>query len=395
MNRRHETPIKRVNPSGKTRWVARYTNREGKTKSAGTFDLRREAQDAINAAYVREYAAPARSGLTVGEYAATWTDKHPRSHRTNVNYNHRLGRVLDVDLDGRALRDWPLADLRRRQVNQLIDHMLRVQGRAQRGAVGILRVLSAMWQDAIDDELAELNPFMGTRVKASDPRIVKAPRKPRVLSWPQMHAFARAAAQARTPLMIMVPGGTRREPFMRETGPSPMDAWRPVYAEAMVRVLSDCGLRLGELLALERADWHDGLLEVRRTAHEGDVMQGTKTDHGEVDAGRAVPVPLVLADMLDALPARIDSRLLFPNLRGGVWTEGQFYERIWRPARRHSGVDVSPHDMRHSWVSEMRAAGIDPFDLALVSGHTVGTANSVYTHPMGRSFDAVRRAVGE
>jgi hypothetical protein len=69
--RRDETPTKRVNPSGKVRWVARYTNRHGQLKSAGTFDLRGAcrrpsltgdccAQHAIDAAYEREATQPAR-----------------------------------------------------------------------------------------------------------------------------------------------------------------------------------------------------------------------------------------------------------------------------------------------------------------------------------------------
>jgi integrase len=70
--------------------------------------------------------------------------------------------------------------------------------------------------------------------------------------------------------------------------------------EAMVRVFTDCGLRLGEVLPLRREDFDGETLEVRRTAHEGQILEGTKTDHGEPDAGRVVPVPATLAWMLEA-----------------------------------------------------------------------------------------------
>jgi hypothetical protein len=43
-------------------------------------------------------------------------------------------------------------ELRRRHALALVDHMLRVQGRATTGAVGILHALSAMAEDAITDE---------------------------------------------------------------------------------------------------------------------------------------------------------------------------------------------------------------------------------------------------
>lgn len=61
--------------------------------------------------------------------------------------------------------------------------------------------------------------------------------------------------------------------------------------EAMVRVFTDCGLRLGEVLSLRCDDFDGETLQVRRTAHEGRILEGTKTDHGEPDAGRVVPVP--------------------------------------------------------------------------------------------------------
>jgi integrase len=70
--------------------------------------------------------------------------------------------------------------------------------------------------------------------------------------------------------------------------------------EAMVRVFTDCGLRLGEVLPLRPEDFDGETFQVRRTAHEGRILEGTKTDHGEPDAGRVVPVPATLAWMLEA-----------------------------------------------------------------------------------------------
>jgi integrase len=225
---RRESPIKRRNPSGKVVWVARYAGRDGKRRVAkptwnggrGTFDRKADAQRAIDEAY----------GLsdrpdTLGDYSATWTERHPRSERTNATNDHRISRVADVEIDGIALKDWPMRELRRRHALALVDHMLRVHGRATTGVVGILRSLSAMAEDAITDEVADLNPFKGVRVRANDPRAKKKPRPIRVFSFEEMHAFAKAAGRY----------------------------------EAMVRVFTDTGLRLGglrettsETLALHR-----------------------------------------------------------------------------------------------------------------------------------------------
>jgi hypothetical protein len=116
-----------------------------------------------------------------------------------------------VKVEGIPLKDWPLRELRRRHTLALVDHMLRVEGRATTGAVGILRALSAMAEDAITDEVCDLNPFKGIRIRANDPRAKKKPRPIRVFTFEEMHRFAKAAGRY----------------------------------EAMVRVFTGCGLRPG------------------------------------------------------------------------------------------------------------------------------------------------------
>jgi integrase len=363
--RRRESPIKRRNPSGETVWVARYTGRDGRRHIAkppwnggkGTFARKHEAQQAIDEAY----------GLsdrpdTAGDYLAIWTDRHPRSERTNATNEHRVGRVLDVEIEGVALRDWPMRELRRRHALALVDHMLTVQHRATTGAVGILRSLSAMAEDAITDEVADVNPFKGVRIRANDPRAKTKPRPIRVFSFEEMHRFAKAAGRY----------------------------------EAMVRVFTDCGLRLGEVLPLRREDFDGESLQVRRTAHEGTILEGTKTDHGEQDAGRVVPVPATLAWMLEA-QIRLnadDCDLLFTTPTGRMWRERNFYRDIWKPTEEASGLDIRPHECRHNYVSHLRAAGINDADLAEIAGHRVETMLARYIHAVGRSYPAVRGTIG-
>lgn len=411
--RRHERPLKRTNPSGRTVWIARYTGQDGKRRSAGTFELRgacktpREdglccAQHAIDAAYGKSAAVkPER----VREYWETWSERHPRSDRTNKTNDGRIRQVIEVPVNGIPLGSWRFTDLRRRHALELVDHMLRKQGRAATGAVGVLRALSAMTEDAITDEVAELNPFKGVKVRKADPRVVKAPKPVRVWSWEEMHGFAAAAGRVRTDK----DDGKPHPPVL-------LDAWRPVYAEAMIRVLSDCGLRLGELLPLYRQDVKGAgkcdvrgcvttvpHLHVQRTAYLGVIEDGTKEQRLRESArqewpypGRVVPLSPRLEGLLGRLPARIDTRLVFPAPKGSLWRERNFYRDVWETTRATvKGMeDCRPHEFRHSWTSLLRGAGVDPADLADMAGHTVETATSVYTHALGRSHDAVRNAVG-
>jgi integrase len=137
----------------------------------------------------------------------------------------------------------------------------------------------------------------------------------------------------------------------------------------------------------------DGLLRVERTSHNGRVIAGTKTTHATGD-GRDVPLPPTVAGMLAARPKRIDTPVLFPTKAGKVWRERNWRRDVWDKACEKSGVDPRPHEFRHSFVSLMRAAGVDPADLAEITGHTVATLHGRYTHALRRSFDEVRRAVG-
>jgi integrase len=359
--------------------------------SAGTFKRKGDAQHAIDIAYER----PLRLD-TVGSYFKQWPRLHPRAPRTQDTNEHRISRALDLKVEGRRLRDWPYDELRRRHAHALLDRLLCDQARSALGATHILRALSAMTEDAITDEVAEVNPFRGVSARSTDPRVTKAPRTIRVWSFEDMHRFAAAG-----------------------------DRW-----EAMLRVFADCGLRLGEVLPLERGDLvGDGRcgeigcsldvphIHVHRTAHEGKVLAGTKTDHGAGAPGRTVPIPASTLEIIKQTPRRIDTPLLFPTSTGKLWRERNFYRDVWYPTqgafaapelrlRGHDvsdlnpremrllavseGLDPRPHEFRHSYVSHMRAAGVYDADLAAITGHTIGTMVGRYTHALGRSFEQVR-----
>ncbi len=387
MSREHrETPVKRVYANGRVRWLARYTDSDGKRCSAGTYDLKKDAQNAIDMAYGR----PVKRD-TVGAYFDTWMSRYPRSKRTNDTNEYRIGRVIDVKVEGRALREWAFIELRRKHALELVDHMLRVQGRATTGVVGILRSLSAMAEDAITDEIAELNAFKGVKVRANDPRARKQPRPIRVWSWDEMHAFAAAAGRVRTTKTV-----DRKGRKLPDRGPSPIDRWRPVYAEAMIRVVCDAGVRLGELLPLEREDLDEGIFTISRTSHEGETQGGSKREHleGLNTGGRSAPSAPTVVRLIGGIPPRIDTKLMFPTSTGKLWRERNFYRDVWYPAQRECGMDIRPHEMRHSWVTHLRAAGIDDADLADMAGHQLATMLGRYTHPLRSSYDQVRILIG-
>lgn len=374
MRTHRETPVKVVLKSGAVRWKARYTNKLGKRVSAGTYALKGPcrnprlkaadccAQHAIDAAYDRDEEVARRHGAqTFGQFAKTWTERHPRATNTNKTANHRLASVLDAEIEGRKLRDWPYNELRRRHALDLVADLLTKQGRAAEGARGVMRVLSAMTGDALDEEVVEQNPFQ-VKIRDDDPRVRKAGRKPRVYTLEQMRAFA---------------------------------AGVPEY-EGMLRAMADLGLRLGEDIGLDRRDIlrtpKGDFISVRGTAlPDGTFVEGNSPTKRHV---RQIP----LAASTDALiTPRIDTPVLFATPTGKRWMQRNFYRTVWNAARAAtpSMADARPQDFRHSWVSYMRAQpGITEADLADAAGHSVETQNAIYLHPTGQSDEAIRRAIG-
>lgn len=365
--RRNEKPVKRPSKTnGRVRWVARYTRQDGRRVSAGTYGKEgpckkpREdgaccAQHAIWHAYDAEQ--PENRAETVRWYfEEVWLERHPRAERTEAGYRSRLKVALGMPTKDGLFGDLAMRDVRARHVDDLVHHMLATEGRAASGARAVVTVLSAMWRDAMRDEIAVQNPAGLVTIRDSDPRVRKAKRQPVLVSWQEAHAFALTAGQY----------------------------------EPMVRVLSDCGLRLGEMLALECKHVQDDVLIVEQRVWEGRIVMGTKSG-----AGREVPLPPRLGTLLAlAHRDRIGSALLFPKESGRPWWHREFYRLVWEPTVKASGLAVLPHDLRHSYVSQMAAAGIDPADLAKATGHTLDTASRVYTHSLGRSTETMRGAVG-
>ena len=388
-----QAPYKRIYQGGRVVWVARYRDLVGRRRYAkprwndgrSSFARKGDAQRAIDEALIEQRGTVVTELRQIASYFPHWLAHHPRSPRTNKTYSDRIGYVMDVEIEGRTLGEWQFDELRRRHVHLLIDHLLSSEGRSAQGTRGVISALSAMAEDAIGDDVAETNPFMGIRLRRSDPRIRKPPRRVRVWTFDQMRQFAsggRAEIRARTPRPA--------DPRNRRRYKQRQRFYPPHDYEALILMPALTGLRLGEFLALRRADFIDGAISLAASAHEGQLVGSSDQKNHE----RVVPIPPSLALLLEALPERADTDLLFPTPRGRLWRERNFYREVWEPAKIATGLEPTPHEFRHSYVTHLRAAGIDDADLAKVAGHRVETMIAVYTHALERSHDAIREVIG-
>jgi integrase len=388
-----QKPYRRTYADGRVVWVARFTDLDGESRYAkpvwnggkATFARKGDAQQAIDEALEKIYSSGIRAPQPIGTYFETWLERHPRSERTNKTNTDRVSYALDVEIEGRPLREWEFDELRRHHALSLVDHMLRVEGRAAEGARGILRAFSAMAEDAIGDDVAETNAFMGVRLRRNDPRVRKPAREPRIWSFEQMREFAAGGRPE-------VRASTRRPPDTRpgKRRNSKPRFYAPHEYEALLLTPGLTGLRLGEFLALHRTDFDGEVLSFRYSTHEGRLTESSLQKNHERD----VPVPPSLAKLLERQLESHENKLIFPTPTGRLWVERNFYRDVWKPAQLATGLDPTPHEFRHSYVTHLRAAGIDDADLAAVAGHTVETMISVYTHALDRSHDSIRRVIG-
>jgi integrase len=116
------------------------------------------------------------------------------------------------------------------------------------------------------------------------------------------------------------------------------------------------------------------LIRVER-AYSRQVLQRPKTDSGI----RSVPLFPSVDAALRALAARAFERgryapeeLVFGSMRGTPLQPSNLRQRVWNPALRFAGLEGEGyrlHDLRHTCVSRLVAAGADIKLVQAVAGH--------------------------
>jgi integrase len=172
------------------------------------------------------------------------------------------------------------------------------------------------------------------------------------------------------------------------------DAMESVADRALVLVLAYGGLRWGESVALRRSrvDVLRRRISIVEAATEvnGRLLFGEPKTHRR----RLVHVPTfvveALAQHLTDRPADPDA-LVWAAPRGGPLRYNPYRSRVWDRATRQAGLDgITPHVLRHSCASLMRAAGADVKQIQVQLGHRSPVVTlSVYTHLFEDAYESV------
>lgn len=149
----------------------------------------------------------------------------------------------------------------------------------------------------------------------------------------------------------------------------------------IIRVLGDCGVRLGELLALEASS----LVEEGRDRYLKVTGKGRRE--------RLVPIKPVLFVRLKRYAERgrpddCHTERIFISLRrrpSGMYEEldARAVQQMLRAVAGKAGISkpVNPHSFRHSWVTNSLRSHVNPLLVARIAGHKdLSMIQSTYEH---------------
>jgi len=323
------------------RWKGRYRAPDGKTRSKN-FKKKSDAEKWLRAEVGRrdrgEWVDPALGKTTFG----TWAETAMRSrlhtrHSTQARDESYMRSLILPAFAPVELRRINTADLQG-WVSELIGAGYAAE--TVRKAYSLLRsVLTA----AVDSGLIAKVPGSGVKL----PRIERA--EMRVLSVDELGQ-----------LLGEIP-----------------DRYR-----LLTRVAAYTGLRFGESAGLRRGDI-DPLrrsLTVRRGLVE--VSGKLRVEEPKTKASRRT---VALSDWLaEELAAHLNDggEYVFTSPNGGPLRRGNFRSRVWRPATIQAGLEgLRWHDLRHTHVAFLIAAGVHPKTIQSRLGHSsIKTTLDTYGH---------------
>ncbi len=331
-------------PSG--RYQARYQGPDGIDRPAPhTFATKRDADDwlAERQAEIRrnEWVDPDAGAVNFGEYAARWVDERGLMPTTDELYRrllrlHLLPTFGDKDLDeitAPAVRTWRAE---------------RLQATGSTTVAKSYRLLKAILQTAVEDELIRRNPC---RIKGAGQE--SAPERP-TATVEQVFAMADAV------------------------GPR----WR-----LLVLLGAFATLRPEELAELRKDDVDLDTGTLRITLASPELTSGRRvTGPTKSDAGRRT---LILPSFLHAdlrrhvewFAQKEPNGLLFVGPEGGLFRRSSF-GRIWRKARVKVGLPVGFrfYDLRHTGNTLAAESGASLKDLMVRMGQSSVRAALIYQH---------------
>lgn len=309
------------------------------------------------------YMDPARSRVTLGDWLYAWMANRTDWRATS---RERAEGIVKTHIRPQ-LGGYPLSELTHGTVQAWASGLQKTQGAAS--VRKIVNVLSGALSAAVRDGRIPANPATGLKL----PKVSSGARA--YLTHSEVAALA-AAVDA--------------------IGKGQENGKRNRYG-LLVRVLSYCGLRWGELsgLRVRDVDAVRGRLEIQHTVVEvgGSQVEGEPKDYEH----RSVPVPAsIMAEIKDHIAGRSPDAAVFPGSRGNGWLRGRVFRRGWLDSAATAiGRDgLTPHELRHTAASLAISAGASVKSVQRMLGHASAAVTlDVYADLFDDDLDAVSAAL--
>lgn len=285
-----------------------------------------------------------------------------------------LGDYRLCDLDAKTIRKW----LGKTRDNYAFSS-------AKQARALLERILDL----AEEDKLIEENPA----------RLVKPPKAPRLLDTRDDEEGARALSLDQ--LDRLLAEARRTDTF--ESSPIGLKgpAANAVRSEGLYMLYTlavRTGLRRGELLGLrwQDIDFDARVLRVRQQVRRMDKGYEVSARLKTPKARRTVPLTDALVTMLRAHKLKLGTRsrtLVFPDKDGEARDPQSITRNFARLVKRIELGAFHFHDLRHTFVTMMRKAGVDLEVLGSLAGHehTDTTANDYSDADMDRKRTAMEK----
>jgi len=304
-----------------------------------------------------EWLDPAAGQVSFKEYSGAWlTQRSDLRPRTVDLYRWLLAKHIWPGLGQRQLGEIRTAEVREWRAD------LMAGGLGSSTVAKAYRLLRTILGTALEDGRISKNPCA---IRGAG--IERTPERP-VATLEQVYALAGAV---------------------------------PVRNQALVLLAAFSGMRLGELLALqrERIDLEAGVVHVTESQHEL-VDRRIVTGPPKTEAGRrtvSIPPHLlpVLAEHLNRWVGPEPDALVFTGDKGGWLRRSQWNSR-WRQARQQVGLpQLHFHDLRHTGNTLAAATGASTKELMSRLGHASAPAALRYQHATRERDQAIADALSD
>jgi integrase len=383
VNKRTKMPTSRYGMGNRYQAVWTVDGQERTRTFARKVDAERHLAVTVTAQLSGGYVDPRTGRVTVRAYAEQWLahQLQLRDSSRAVYTSHLSKQVYPV------IGHMPIGEVSRSTMRGLVSGLVK-QDLAPQTVRAIAHTCSMLFRAAVADQVIARSPMVGVKLPAA------AKSRAVALTVPQLYALAEHLPREYRALPLLGAG---------------------------------CGLRPGELLGLE-VDPARGLdmlgrriLVRQQLAAAQSVLAPPKTAASVREVPLAdetlqvlaehlaefPPVDVEVEDRTGSRPVRRAARLLFTTSqprsgqRGPVKRAG--FNQAWNRAverARAAGADlpdrITPHAVRHTYVSLMIAAGAHPKTIQAMVGHkNISETLDTYGHLMeGVAAENTRAAIG-